>query len=189
MAVFNTRFQTSGSVTFKLRGGTASSRSTLYMMVVGLPVKGFSPVKNSYRTMPQANRSLRASTRCPKNCSGDMYEGVPSTVPAWVSSEVSVRAMPKSAILTRPSPSMIKLPGLMSRWTTPWLCECASASRISSMIRADSATVKHSLASKRSLSCLPSTNSIAMNATRWPATVLLQDSIPSVLPDAATASP
>ncbi len=30
--------------------------------------------------------------------------------------------MPKSASRTRPSPSMSTLAGLMSRWTTPWLC-------------------------------------------------------------------
>jgi len=53
-------------------GANGSSCSTLNMMVVELPVKGFSPVRNWYRMTPQEKMSLRASTGCPMNCSGDM---------------------------------------------------------------------------------------------------------------------
>jgi hypothetical protein len=57
------------------------------------------------------------------NCSGDMYEGVPIMVPAWVRLELSIRATPKSASFTRPSRVIITLAGLISRWITPcsWL--------------------------------------------------------------------
>src|SRR5205085_7750877 len=54
-------------------GGTGSSRSTLYMIVVvDSPVKGFSPVSIWYRMTPQEKMSLRPSTGWPMNCSGDM---------------------------------------------------------------------------------------------------------------------
>ena len=44
------------------------------------------------------------------------------TAPVWVrlSSVLTARAMPKSVTLTWPSSVMSTLPGLMSRWITPW---------------------------------------------------------------------
>ena len=44
-------------------------------------------------------------------------------VPAWVMVLLSIRAIPKSAILTWPAPVTMTLAGLMSRWITPaaWL--------------------------------------------------------------------
>ena len=39
---------------------------------------------------------------CPWHCSGDMYDGVPITMPVIVRFDVSMRAMPKSATLSAP---------------------------------------------------------------------------------------
>ena len=72
MAFFTTASHAAGSVKFRVEGGRGSSRSTLYMMVVVLPVNGFSPVRNWYRITPQEKMSLRPSTVWPMNCSGDM---------------------------------------------------------------------------------------------------------------------
>jgi len=78
----------------------------------------------------------------------DMYDGVPRMVPAWVSSEVSIRATPKSATLTLPSASRMTLAGFMSRWTTPFLCAWLSPSSISPMMRSISFIANRWLASK-----------------------------------------
>src|SRR2546427_7014348 len=51
--------------------------------------------------------SLRRSTCCPAYCSGDMYAGVPMMDPTWVRLERSIRAIPKSASLRRPSGVMM----------------------------------------------------------------------------------
>ena len=67
--------------------------------------------------------SARQSTSCPAYCSGAMYPGVPITAPICVRFEESMRAMPKSAIFSRPLVMMIRLAGLMSRCQTP--CSCA----------------------------------------------------------------
>ena len=166
-AFLSTASSSGPSARFSSEGGTGSSRSTLYMMVVvDSPVNGFSPVSSWYSTTPQENRSLRPSTGWLVNCSGDMYEGVPSTAPVCVSSDAPMRAMPKSATLTRPPASRIRLAGLMSRCTTPCACAWSSASRISPMMRATSGSGKRSPRSKQSRSSRPSTNSIAMYATR-----------------------
>ena len=45
-----------------------------------------------------------------------------------IATEPVARAMPKSVILTRPSGSTSRLPGLMSRCTTPAACATPSAS-------------------------------------------------------------
>ena len=57
------------------------------------------------------------------SCSGDMCVGVPTTVPTCVSDEDSRRAMPKSITFTLLPAATITFAGLMSRWTTPCLCE------------------------------------------------------------------
>jgi hypothetical protein len=48
--------------------------------------------------------SLRPSSLSPMACSGDMYDGVPSSVPECVISASTSFAIPKSVTLTR-SPS------------------------------------------------------------------------------------
>jgi hypothetical protein len=54
-----------------------------------------------------------------------MYIGVPIAIPVSVSFEppaaVIARAMPKSATTACPAESRM-FSGLMSRWTTSWLC-------------------------------------------------------------------
>ena len=60
-----------------------------------------------------------------------MYAGVPIATPVAVRNELvpsSARAfaIPKSAILIRPSAVIIRFSGLRSRWTTPAECACAS---------------------------------------------------------------
>ena len=68
--------------------------------------------------------SLRESTPMPSACSGEKYVAVPMTAPVWVrlSSVFTARAIPKSVTLIVPSSVMSTLPGLTSRWTTPWRC-------------------------------------------------------------------
>ena len=84
--------------------------------------------------------SVRASTSCPRACSGDMYAGVPTTTPASVFSTACVClgvgdlrrrgasfASPKSSTFTNPSGRSITFSGLMSRWTMPAACAALSA--------------------------------------------------------------
>ena len=79
----------------------------------------------------------------PSHCSGDMYAGVPITMPVRVRCEpialppVSF-AMPKSSSFTksrsRPRCKRMMLSGFRSRWTIPHLCEAESASATCSAI-------------------------------------------------------
>ncbi len=57
----------------------------------------------------------------PTTCSGDMYSGVPRTMPLAVSflTEAAILARPKSARTGVPSGRMRMFEGLMSRWSTP----------------------------------------------------------------------
>ncbi len=77
--------------------------------------------------------SARASmARCPRACSGAMYEGVPTTIPVLVTSieDQAVCTSPKSMILassTRP-PGRKMLAGLMSRCTRSCACTSTRAS-------------------------------------------------------------
>ncbi len=73
---------------------------------------------------------------CPVNCSGDMYGGVPSTMPWRVSFALAVSslssrfAMPKSSTFTKspfwPFCVSTMFSGFRSRCTMP--CSCASCS-------------------------------------------------------------
>jgi len=96
------------------------------------PRNGFEPVSISWRITPSENRSLRASTRSPRACSGDMYAAVPTSDPSTVRCSVRVSAScapasslsrcfatPKSRIFARPSEVRMTFSGLRSRWTTP----------------------------------------------------------------------
>ncbi len=83
------------------------------------PSKGNLPLASWYNVTPSENRSERPSIFFPASCSGDMYEGVPSTMPVLVFDESVMRAMPKSVTLTwSDSGSYMMLAGLMSRCTT-----------------------------------------------------------------------
>jgi hypothetical protein len=75
-----------------------------------------------------------------------------------------IRAMPKSSTFTPPVDVIWILPGLMSRWMTPWLCASASAEAtpvatfsVSSTLSGRSARMWRRLA--------PDTNSMAMNGS------------------------
>ena len=90
------------------------------------PVNGGLPVSSSYSRHPVEYRSLRASTRSPRACSGDRYCAVPITWAVWVIvawASLTARAMPKSITLTSADRVSITFPGLMSRCTIPfrWL--------------------------------------------------------------------
>src|SRR5262245_35839411 len=64
----------------------------------------------------------------PSACSGAMYIGVPATTPDCVRlASSAVRARPKSVSLACGSPPFSRrmLPGLMSRWISPWACAAA----------------------------------------------------------------
>ena len=89
-------------------------------------MNGGRPVSSSYIRQPVEYRSLRASTRSPRACSGDRYCAVPITCAVWVIVawlSLMARAMPKSITLMSPLRVTITLPGLMSRCTMPdwWL--------------------------------------------------------------------
>ena len=67
-------------------------------------------------------KEVGAVVDCPRGIPlGGHVARRPSTVPVCVRSEVSVRAMPKSAILTRPFVMTTRFAGLMSRCDTPAL--------------------------------------------------------------------
>ena len=115
--------------------------------------------------MPAEKTSVRLSRLPPVICSGDMYAGVPTMVPACVRStevlsESCTRATPKSVSLVRACASSITLAGLMSRWMMPALCAKSSASHSSHMMRTASFRSKRSFASKKVLSSLPLMNSM-----------------------------
>ena len=83
-----------------------------------LPSRMRLPVSASHRITPAENTSARASTFQPRPCSGDMYETLPLTTPAWVSYiESDAFAMPKSSSLTWPSNVTNTFCGLTSRCT------------------------------------------------------------------------
>ena len=118
--------------------------------------------------------SVRASTSCPRACSGDMYAAVPTTTPASVFStrcvlsapaisavDTASFASPKSSTFTKASGRSITFSGLMSRCTMPDACAALRAAAtwiaMSSAARIDSRVV-----ASRRRSVSPSTYSIAM---------------------------
>ena len=101
-------------------------------------LNGTDPESSSYAITPTEYRSVHGPISCAIACSGAMYAGVPTAMPVAVwnivtRSSASARAMPKSAIFTRPSTLTSRFSGLRSRCTTPAACACASpASTLSS---------------------------------------------------------
>ncbi len=96
-----------------------------------LPANRRRPVSISNSTTPAAYRSVRASMAPPDDCSGAMYIGVPTAMPAvsWLELSRSL-ATPKSrmrACTSKPATSVSTMfSGLMSRCTMPWPWACAS---------------------------------------------------------------
>jgi hypothetical protein len=130
---------------------------------------------------PMEYRSLRASSGSPLPCSGDMYSGVPTSVPLEVSGPFAMLvtceprslvslAIPKSHTFTtsagRPSSStpgrIMMFSGFRSRCTTP--SPCANCSALSVCMRTPmirSPGIGHSARITASRS-LPARYSIAM---------------------------
>jgi hypothetical protein len=100
---------------------------------------GVVPVRSSYSITPRAYTSLRVSMSSePSACSGLMYSGVPMSARCSVNSVRSVSfaavalAIPKSMTLGAARPSWADtstLLGLRSRWITPLVCACWTASQ------------------------------------------------------------
>ena len=91
-------------------------------------------------TSASEKRSLRASTSCPRACSGDMKLVLPLTMPTCVCVErPRALTMPKSNSFTSPSSDIMMLPAETSRWTMPigspsrsrLVCAYSSASSVS----------------------------------------------------------
>ena len=145
------------------------------------PRNGNVPVDISYSTVPNENKSVRASNSLPRVCSGDMYATVPSAVPGfvrWSSSMVSadvalpllaefaaavIFARPKSRILAWLRLVTKIFAGLISRCTIPFACAASSASEIS-MASARSISVSIARPASACFSVTPSRNSMAINA-------------------------
>jgi len=113
------------SRTTEIRG--SGSLSFLAITICGVsPMYGGSPPSISYSTQPSEYKSERPSRSwLPAACSGLMYAGVPIESPVSVSRALPAAAIalaiPKSATTAWPLSSRM-FSGLMSRWTTPWLC-------------------------------------------------------------------
>ena len=92
------------------------------MDVTLVPGNGCSPDSISKAHTPSEKMSLRPSSLSPIACSGDMYDGVPRSVPDCVISASTSFAIPKSVTLTLSPSYRMRFEGLMSRWMTPLLC-------------------------------------------------------------------
>ncbi len=89
---------------------------------------GLRPVAAYATRLPQLKMSDAGPTAPPRNCSGAIQPGVPTSIPTWVCARATsrARAMPKS-ITRGPDSDSSTLPGLRSRCTTPAACTAASA--------------------------------------------------------------
>ncbi len=92
------------------------------------PANAARPVAAYTIELAQLNRSEAGPTRSPRNCSGDMYAGVPSTPDVRVVASRAL-AMPKSMTIGPPGP-IRTLAGLKSRCTIPAWWIAASAVRV-----------------------------------------------------------
>ena len=67
-----------------VNSGGSSLRIALMVSAGVAPWKARLPDSISYTMAPRAKMSERASTACPRTCSGDMYPAVPITRPGSV---------------------------------------------------------------------------------------------------------
>ncbi len=74
------------------------------------------------------------------------------------------RAMPKSSTFTSPADVIWMLPGLMSRWMTPWRCASASADATPVATFSVSSILKRRWLRMRA-KLAPDTSSMEMNAS------------------------
>ena len=147
---------------WRKREGASSSR-ILRSVVAGLSVrKGFDPVSASWSITPTEKRSERASRWEAVACSGDMYAGVPMTLPVCVRRVIwLVFEMPKSATFTAPARVTITFCGLTSRWTMPRSWAQASPFSVSAATKRASSGGSLPRLSRTVRSVPPSISSIA----------------------------
>ena len=168
---------------FRRTAGTgARCRISLNAAAEVAPRNGNFPVAISYNTVPNENRSVRASSSFPNACSGDIYATVPRAEPGLVicsleSSNVASSdavspvaptplatfASPKSKIFACPRVVTKMFAGLMSRCTIPFACAASSASAVSIPIAINGSS-SIGLPPIRCFSVVPSKNSMAINA-------------------------
>jgi hypothetical protein len=163
-------------------GCGSAARIEAMTLACVFPSNGRRPVAISYRTVPKAKMSARASASAPSICSGAMYWKVPTMVPcavsgcAWVGSAVMEStasaprrsfARPKSSSFAPPLVRMM-FPGLRSRCTTPWRCALSRASATAMAMRSSSG-VGIDPRSRRAASVSPSRYSMTRKSTDPPA--------------------
>ena len=86
------------------------------------------PPRTAWRPAPTGRRPASPAARRPPPAR--CRPASPSTRPALViGASATLRAMPKSVSLTRPSSATSTLPGLTSRWVMPLRCAARSAAR------------------------------------------------------------
>jgi hypothetical protein len=128
---------------------------------------GLRPVAAYATRLPQLNTSAAGPTAPPRNCSGAIQPGVPTSIPAWVCCRATsrARAMPKS-ITRGPDSDSSTLPGFKSRCTTPAACtaDSATATPIATPCSVDSSSGPPSATA--TLSGTPSTNSVTRYGDR-----------------------
>src|SRR4029450_3119062 len=76
-AFLNNAFQIRRHIGIQARGTGSRLRMPSQMRPAVFPENGCAPVAISYSTTPNEKRSVRASTSCPRTCSGDIYDSVP----------------------------------------------------------------------------------------------------------------
>jgi hypothetical protein len=155
--------------TERMGAGAVSSTARICDATVS-PWKGVAPVNISYQTTPSDHKSLRASTRSPRICSGDAYATVPENVSVCVTEPVVGNlARPKSRI-TASSRSVSRILALlMSRWTTPRACASRRPSATCDTMRMDSSMGMRPCFPIRSRSDSPSRYAMEMKV--WPSEV------------------
>jgi len=83
----------------------AGSSFVIFVMSTAMfeALNGTSPTKSSYRVTPSENKSDNPVRSSAASCSGDIYMGVPSTMPVLVALLSVILATPKSLIFSEPS--------------------------------------------------------------------------------------
>ena len=141
--LFKTRWSDGGArgCSALIGAGSASKIAAITLDWL-FPTNARRPVTISYKTAPNANRSLRGSASRPSSCSGAMYCSVPTMVPCtvavWTVTGVVMPPGPPVTSLASPKSSSfapvfvsITFDGFKSRCTMPAWCARSSAPPIS----------------------------------------------------------
>ncbi len=124
------------------------------------PAKGVRPVAANTIVPAQLNTSDADPTRSPRNCSGDMYAGVPTGTDVRVVASRAL-AIPKSMTIG-PSGPISTLPGLKSRCTIPAWWMAASAVSVEMASRSSAPPDRGPDVRTSSWSVSPATYSLTM---------------------------